>query len=87
MPRTSMFSISPEDKRSIAVTLKLTERENDLLTRYAAQLDSDKSYVAGKIFEVFVPQALTPKSAPADASNKAPSSGKKQLEKPSPTAA
>ena len=58
MPRPSVFSIAPEDKRSMAVTLKLTDRENDLLTRYAAQLDSDKSYVAGKIFEAFIPQAL-----------------------------
>jgi hypothetical protein len=78
MPRTKMFSISPEDKRSIAVTLKLTERENELLTRYAAQLDSDKSYVAGKIFEAFVPQALASKSAPADGTNKVANGGKKQ---------
>jgi hypothetical protein len=82
-----MFSIAPEDKRSIAVTLKLTERENDLLTKYAAQLESDKSYVAGKIFEAFVPQALASNSAPADGTNKAVTSGKKQSEKQPPTAA
>lgn len=64
MPRPTSFSIAPEDKRNVTVTLKLTERENDLLTKYAAQLDSDKSYVAGKIFEAVIPQALSP-SAPS----------------------
>ncbi len=87
MPRTKMFSIAPEDKRSIAVTLKLTERENDLLTRYAAQLDSDKSYVAGKIFEAFVPQALASKNAAADGTNKAAGGRKQQSEKQPPTEA
>jgi predicted transcriptional regulator len=87
MPRTKMFSIAPEDKRSIAVTLKLTERENDLLTRYAAQLDSDKSYVAGKIFEAFVPQALASKNAAAAGTNKAAGGRKQQSEKQPPTAA
>jgi hypothetical protein len=60
MPRPTVFSIAPEDKRNVTVTLKLTERENELLGKYAAQLDSDKSYVAGKIFEAFIPQAVTP---------------------------
>ncbi len=59
MPKPTVFSIAPEDKRNLTVSLKLTERENDLLTKYAAQLESDKSYVAGKIFEAFIPQALT----------------------------
>jgi hypothetical protein len=81
MPRTKMFSIAPEDKRSIAVTLKLTERENDLLTKYAAQLDSDKSYVAGKIIEAFVPQALSPISSGANATSKLNGGGKKSCEK------
>lgn len=78
MPRPTLFSIAPEDKRSVTVTLKLTERENDLLTKYAAQLDSDKSYVAGKIFEAFIPQALAPKAALAETPAKANGTGKKQ---------
>ena len=81
MPRTTMFSISPEDKRSVAVTLKLTERENELLTKYAAQLDSDKSYVAGKIFEAFVPQALTSNAVNGDTTNKLNGNGRKHSEK------
>jgi hypothetical protein len=81
MPRTKMFSIAPEDKRSVAITLKLTERENELLTKYAAQLGSDKSYVAGKIIEAFIPQALYPKVTAADAANKVNGSGKKHPEK------
>lgn len=81
MPRTKMFSIAPEDKRSIALTLKLTERENELLTKYAAQLDSDKSYVAGKIIEAFIPQALCPTSSGANATSKLNGSGKKHFEK------
>jgi hypothetical protein len=77
MPRPTLFSIAPEDKRSVTVTLKLTERENELLTKYAAQLDSDKSYVAGKIFEAFISQALAPKTAPAETVVKANGTGKK----------
>lgn len=78
MPRPTLFSIAPEDKRSVTVTLKLTERENDLLTKYAAQLDSDKSYVAGKIFEAFIPQAIAPTAVPAEAPAKVNGTGKKQ---------
>jgi hypothetical protein len=63
MPRSSLLSIAPEDKRSVAVTLKLTPQENELLTKYAELLDSDKSYVAGKIFQAFISQALKPDSA------------------------
>jgi hypothetical protein len=63
MARPNRFTIQPEDKRNVTVSLKLTEHENDLLARYAAQLESDKSYVAGKIFEAFIPQALTPEKA------------------------
>lgn len=78
MPRPTLFSIAPEDKRSVTVTLKLTERENDLLTKYAAQLDSDKSYVAGKIFEAFIPQALAPQAASAETPAKPNATSKKQ---------
>lgn len=81
MPRTKMFSIEPEDKRSVAVTLKLTERESELLTKYAAQLESDKSYVAGKIIEAFVPQALVAKTPAAESISKVNGSGKKHWEK------
>jgi hypothetical protein len=77
MPRPSVFSIAPEDKRSVTVTLKLTERENDLLARYAAQLDSDKSYVAGKIFEAFIPQAMNPAGADPETPVKVNGTGKK----------
>jgi hypothetical protein len=63
MPRSSLLSITPEDKRSVAVTLKLTPQENELLTKYAESLDSDKSYVAGKIFQAFIGQALKPDAA------------------------
>lgn len=77
MPKSSVFSIAPEDKRSVTVTLKLTERENDLLTRYAAQLDSDKSYVAGKIFEAVIPQAMTAARVEAETPVKVNGSGKK----------
>ena len=63
MPRSSLLSIAPEDKRSVAVTLKLTPQENELLTKYAESLDSDKSYVAGKIFQAFISQALKPDPA------------------------
>ncbi len=62
MPRSSMLTITPEDKRCVAVTLKLTPQENELLTKYAESLDSDKSYVAGKIFQAFISQALRPAS-------------------------
>ena len=60
---SSMLSITPEDKRSVSVTLKLTPQENELLTKYAESLDSDKSYVAGKIFQAFIGQALKPVAA------------------------
>lgn len=60
MPRHATFAIAPEDKRNITVTLKLTERENSLLTDYAAHLESDRSYVAGKIFEAFIGAARRP---------------------------
>ncbi len=86
MPRPSSFSIAPEDKRSVTVTLKLTERENELLTKYAAQLDSDKSYVAGKIFEAVIPQALTPDKTGAETPVRLNGSGKKHGEKPPATA-
>lgn len=86
MPKAKMFSIAPEDKRSVAVTLKLTEHENELLTKYAAQLDSDKSYVAGKIIEAFVPQALVAKAPAAESTTKVNGSGKKQWEKQPGTA-
>jgi hypothetical protein len=81
MPRTKMFSIAPEDKRSVAVTLKLTERENELLTKYAAQLDSDKSYVAGKIIEAFIPQALSSNITAAEGVEEVNRSGKKHSDK------
>ena len=50
--------------------LKLTAEENELLTNYAESLDSDKSYVAGKIFMAFINQvskaaAATPEEVPA----------------------
>ncbi len=83
MPRPNRFTIQPEDKRNVTVSLKLTERENDLLARYATQLESDKSYVAGKIFEAFIPQALAPEK-PATNGNgshsKRQDSGKKPPE-------
>jgi hypothetical protein len=60
MPRHATFAIAPEDKRNINVTLKLTERENSLLTDYAAHLESDRSYVAGKILEAFISAARRP---------------------------
>lgn len=60
MPRHATFAIAPEDKRNITVTLKLTERENSLLSDYATQLESDRSYVAGKIIEAFVSAARRP---------------------------
>jgi hypothetical protein len=81
MPRNKMFSIAPEDKRGVAVTLKLTERENELLTKYAAQLDSDKSYVAGKIIEAFIPQALASKITAVEGVDNFNRSGKKHFEK------
>lgn len=82
MPKAKMFSIAPEDKRSVAVTLKLTEHENELLTKYAAQLDSDKSYVAGKIIEAFVPQALAAKVPAEQPATNVNGSGKKHWERP-----
>jgi hypothetical protein len=81
MPRPSSFSIAPEDKRSVAVTLKLTERENELLAKYATQLDSDKSYVAGKIFEAVIPQALTSQTSEAEIPVRVNGTGKKHSEK------
>jgi hypothetical protein len=63
MPRHATFAIAPEDKRNITVTLKLTERENSLLSDYATQLESDRSYVAGKIIEAFVSAARRPSEA------------------------
>jgi hypothetical protein len=63
MPRHATFAIAPEDKRNITVTLKLTERENSLLIDYAAHLESDRSYVAGKILEAFISAAKGPQDA------------------------
>ena len=63
MPRPSLLTIAPEDKRNVTVTLKLTAEENELLTKYAESLDSDKSYVAGKIFMAFINQVLKPVAA------------------------
>ena len=72
MPRHASFAIAPEDKRNIAVTLKLTERENSLLTDYAAHLESDRSYVAGKILETFIIAARRPSSDGIGTSKKGP---------------
>jgi hypothetical protein len=70
MPRHATFAITPEDKRNITVTLKLTERENSLLTDYAAHLESDRSYVAGKIFDVFISAARRPQEGVAKKTGK-----------------
>ena len=78
MPRPNLLSIAPEDKRSVTVTLKLTPQENELLTKYAESLDSDKSYVAGKIFVAFIGQALKPSvesHAGKNGAGKRPSAG------------
>lgn len=60
MQRSSLLSITPQDKRSVTVTLTLTPQENELLTQYSESLDSDKSYVAGKILHAFIAQAMKP---------------------------
>lgn len=60
MQRSSMLSITPEDKRSVPVTLTLTPQENEMLIKYSESLDSDKSYVAGKILYAFIAQAMKP---------------------------
>ena len=52
------------------MTLKLTERENSLLTDYAAHLESDRSYVAGKIFEAFIGAARRPQDGAAKKAGK-----------------
>jgi hypothetical protein len=70
MPRHATFAIAPEDKRNITVTLKLTERENSLLTDYAAHLESDRSYVAGKIFDAFISAARRPQDGAAKKTGK-----------------
>ena len=60
MQRSSMLAITPEDKRSVPVTLTLTPQENEMLIKYCESLDSDKSYVAGKILRAFIAQAMKP---------------------------
>jgi hypothetical protein len=70
MPRHATFAIAPEDKRNITVTLKLTERENSLLSDYATHLESDRSYVAGKILEAFISAAKPPQDGAVKKSGK-----------------
>jgi len=60
MQRSSLLSITPEDKRSVPVTLTLTPQENEMLNKYSESLDSDKSYVDGKILHAFIAQAMKP---------------------------
>ena len=60
MQRSSLLSITPEDKRSVTVSLILTPQENEMLNKYSESLDSDKSYVAGKILHAFIAQAMKP---------------------------